>query len=116
MEAIYQQYKDQGFCLIDVITQDYGSVPITVPRALDWKNTYGHTYPVIADPTVDMWNYNPPPRETSKVYWLYTNVSGVPEYVVIGRDRTVLYHGNGFNESAVRAVIEWALTQNPGGH
>jgi hypothetical protein len=116
MEAIYQQYKDQGFCLIDVITQNSSQQPATVADALNWKTTYGHTYPVIADPTVNMWTNQGPPRETSQVYWKYTNVSGVPEYVIVGRDRTVLYHGNGFNESAVRAVIEYGLTLNPGGH
>ena len=109
MEAIYQDYKDQGFIIVDAYTEDANHNPAQPADALAWKNSYGHTFVTLADGST---------AYPQAAYNMYSNKTGIPENIIIGRDMVITYHNNGWpdppddsEEKAVRAAIEAALAK-----
>ena len=49
METQYQKYKDQGFMPVYLIAEDNESNATTTEDASTWANTFGLTFPVLAD-------------------------------------------------------------------
>ena len=46
---LYQTYKDQGFIIITLLTENYEQVPPNQQELKAWADEYGHTFPVVAD-------------------------------------------------------------------
>jgi len=49
MEALYQKYKDQGFIIITLITENAENAPPSVSELGVWADEYGETFPVLSD-------------------------------------------------------------------
>jgi hypothetical protein len=49
LEAIYQQYKDDGFILITMLTETNEGVPPGLEDLALWADEFGQTFPVLSD-------------------------------------------------------------------
>jgi hypothetical protein len=46
---MYQTYKDQGFIIITLLTENYDQVPPNQAELQGWADEYGLTHPVVSD-------------------------------------------------------------------
>ena len=46
---MYQKFKDRGFIIITLLTENYAQVPPTQEDLQTWANEYGETFPVVSD-------------------------------------------------------------------
>ena len=109
MEAIYQDYEADGFMVIEVlILNSFGEDP-TLADLQTWANDFGIVdTEILAD-------------EGFRVYGVWNSTNSVPQVIIIGRDKVILYHDAGWShnmddphdpgtvEGQVRAIIENAL-------
>jgi hypothetical protein len=49
LEAIYQQYKDDGFILITMLVETNQGVPPEQEDLALWADEFGQTFPVLSD-------------------------------------------------------------------
>jgi peroxiredoxin len=92
-EALYQQYRNRGFVLVNALFADYLGNPITVEDCRSWADFYRLTFPVLAD-------------EDERVYRTYNEQDVIPLNLVIDRDFVIQYKGTGFDDTAIRLAIE----------
>jgi peroxiredoxin len=95
-ESMYEQYRSQGFTIINVLFADYNGDPITTEACKGWADFYGHTFPILAD-------------FDEGVYGIYNEHNAIPLNLVIDRDFVIQYKATGFNETAIRTSIEKLL-------
>jgi len=46
---LYEEYSDQGFMAITLITENYAGEPPTQEELNTWASDYGQTFPVLSD-------------------------------------------------------------------
>ena len=55
---MYQEHKDDGLMVINAITENDQRTPPSADDLTYWANTYGLTFPVVADAgSTTMWSY-----------------------------------------------------------
>lgn len=91
-EAHFQQHKDQGFVIITVLIDS----DVSVTTCVDWADTYGITFPVLADESSTAWN-------------IYNEEGYIPLNIVIDRDFVIQYKEVGYDEDAILSTIETLL-------
>jgi len=92
LQEMYQDYREQGFDIVQVIYEDESGQPSDINDINRWKDEYGLTFTIVNDPdssTVD--NYQ---------------ISAVPLNLLIDREFVIRYRNEGFNEEAMTALIE----------
>ncbi len=104
-EAIYQEYKDQGFMMVHLMIDDWsydGAVSDTGFTA-DWAQTHGLNFPVVTDDSMSGY------AELYYEWYFLDYVSGVPTFAVIDRDGKLVDIWSGGDEHRMRNQIEKAL-------
>lgn len=92
-EALYQDYVDRGFIIIEVLGEDNAGAPPEQTVLQNWASTYGLTIPVVADPNWAVGNvYNPDGAIPSE-----TLIAPGGELVVVDGDA----------ESMIDSVVPW---------
>ena len=86
LETIYNEYKDRGF---QVITLLISGDPST------WAQTYNLTFPVLDD--------------NNQTIWDAYGEGYIPLNIVVDRNFVIRYKQSGFDENAIRAIIEQYL-------
>ncbi|MGB6865418.1 MAG: TlpA disulfide reductase family protein [Candidatus Aminicenantaceae bacterium] len=83
LEALYDEYKQQGFQIITVLISGDPAV---------WGHDYQLTFPVLDD--------------NSEAIWDQYGEGSVPLNLVIDREKVIRYKEAGYDEAAIKAVIE----------
>jgi len=86
LEVLYNEYKSRGFQVITLLTSGSPS---------DWAQTYNLTFPVLDDNNQTIWD----------IY----GEGYVPLNIVVDRNCVIRYKQSGFDENAIRAIIEQYL-------
>jgi peroxiredoxin len=92
-EQLYQQYRSQGFVMMNALFANYKGGPITVENCEEWAEFYKISFPILAD-------------VSQAVYDTYNELNAIPLNIVIDRDFIIRYKATGYNETAIRATIE----------
>ncbi len=86
LEVLYNEYRDRGF---QVITLLISGDPST------WSQTYNLTFPVLDD--------------SSRSAWDGYGEGYIPLNIVVDRNKVIQYKQSGYDENAIRAIIEQYL-------
>lgn len=92
-EQLYQTYKNQGFIILTVLFEDYGGGPISQSACRAWAETYGLTFPVLADSEKKAWN-------------MYDESNIVPLNIIISRTMVIEYKDVGYDENIKKLFEE----------
>lgn len=96
LEALYQQYKNQGFIILTVLIEDAtGGQPDAADCAY-WADTYGLTFPVLYDVNYSVW-------------YLFNTTNYIPLNLIIDRNMIIRYKDTGYFETEIRSMIESLL-------
>ncbi|MBN2385049.1 TlpA family protein disulfide reductase [bacterium] len=95
-EALYQQYKDQGLMILSVLFEDLQGNPANAADCATWADKYGLTFPVLYDNNRQVWN-------------LFNTEGYIPLNLVMDRNMVIRYKDVGYNESAIKSMIESLL-------
>jgi len=83
LEALYDEYKQSGFQIITVLTSGH---------PMEWAHDYQLSFPVLDD--------------NSEAIWSQYGEGYVPLNLVIDKDKVIRYKEAGYDEAAIKAVIE----------
>ena len=97
-EALYQQYRGQGFQLLTVLIADENNDPCDQADLQNWANTYGLTFPVLND--------------INRVAWNQYGERYIPLNLVMDQKMVIRYKESGYDEAAIVSMIEY-LIANP---
>lgn len=89
---LYNTYKERGLEIVQCIYQDEDSNPADLSDIKRWVQEFNIGFTVVNDPdysTVNTYNFN-----------------SIPFNIIIDRDFIIRYRVSGFNEQAVKNVIE----------
>jgi len=95
-EEMYQQYRNQGFVMLNVLYADYNGAPMSVDKCHDWAEFYEITFPILAD-------------ADESVYKIYNETNEIPLNIIIDRDFRIRHKEPGYNDTTVRQLIESLL-------
>lgn len=95
LEALYQEYKDRGFEVVQCLYQDENSNPADLEDLARWISTYGLTFTVVNDPD----------RSTVNTY----KPEYIPLNIIIDRNFILRMREYGFSLSQVKSLIEQYL-------
>jgi len=95
-EALYQYYKDRGFIILSVLISDYQYNKPDAADCASWADRFGLTFPVLYDPDRVAWN-------------LYNTEGYIPLNVILDRNMVIRYTETGYNENAIKNMIESLL-------
>ena len=93
LETQYQNYKDQGFMPIYLIAEDNEYNATTTEDASDWANTFGLTFPVLADSGWSIGN-----RFELDNY--------IPSYTLIGPGMEVVEVDGDISDADIEALLD----------
>ena len=54
LQALYEEHKDQGFLVMNLMGENNDSQPPTQEELGEWADAYGLTFPVLSDPNFGM--------------------------------------------------------------
>lgn len=92
METTYQKFKDQNFLAIYLIAEDAESNATTTEDAAVWADTYGLTFPVLADANWEVGNR-------------FEVDYGIASYSLLGPGMEVLIKDGSVTDEAIEAAI-----------
>ena len=102
VQETQDRYTDQGFYYVTILVEDYNGSIVEQSDLQSWATAAGiTTAPVLA---ADMSMMDP----SGKSGW---PVTGWPTFVVIDKEMTIYYGQSGWNEAAIEAAIQGALTE-----
>ena len=93
MESTYQKYKDQGFLAIYLIAEDAESNATDTDDAAVWADTYGLTFPVLADAGWTVGNR-------------FEVDFGIASYSLLGPGLEVLIKDGNVSDADIEAALE----------
>ena len=93
LETQYQKYKEQGFMPIYLIAEDNEYNATTTEDASDWANTFGLTFPVLADSGWSIGN-----RFELDNY--------IPSYTLIGSGMEVVEVDGDISDADIEALLD----------
>ena len=94
-EALYQQYRNQGFQILTVLIADENDDPCDQADLQRWANTYGLTFPVLNDADGSVWD---------------TYGEGyIPLNIILDQRLVIRYKDSGYNETTIRNWINSLL-------
>lgn len=100
-EAIYQDFKGEGFTTLHVMTNDWsGSGNVSGGFIQEWQSEFGLTFPV---------GYEPDSRAMDKLFQSGTYEGYIPFMIVLDRELRMHLVYSGANEAAIVAAIEEVL-------
>lgn len=98
LEALYTEFKPRGLEIVVTLFQDREFEPANAELSARWKDKYGLSFPVIADPT-DPSKFSP-----------YYDVSLTPMVMLVDvSTMEIIYLTQGFDEDQVRGLINSQL-------
>lgn len=83
---LYQEYKDEGFEIIELLVEDNENDPPSTDFLRQWRAEYGLTYTVCADPG---WTLLPYFTEGSLPFNMIVDRNLVPQFTSHGYDKAV---------------------------
>ena len=96
LEAFYQNYKEKGFVILEVIFQDAQYNPGTAQDAQDWIDEFEVSFPVVA--------------EDQEQFEIYQDPSLAPLLMLIDLDTMeIIKKTSGFQESIYEALVQAEL-------
>jgi peroxiredoxin len=99
-EQLYQVHKNSGFVILTVLFQDYQRNPITQDKCKAWAETYGLTFPVLADV-----------EET--VYHTFAENNNVPLNIIIDRKMEIRYKVHYYSKEELEAKVAELVAEAP---
>jgi thiol-disulfide isomerase/thioredoxin len=96
-QAVADDYRDEGFVYITLLSQDLGSDVPDQDELNDWGDYYHLTEPILADPAGYSDRVVPP------------ETGAFPGVLIFGRDMKVIERIEPANDDTIRAAIEAAL-------
>ena len=85
LEALYQEYKDDGFVVISLLAENNSGSTPSQSDLEDWADNYGSNHPLVAD---DGWSTTYAYASGSSIYLPTTHLIG-PGAEVIAVDSTM---------------------------
>lgn len=92
-EALYQEYREQGFIIITVLIEDSQRNDADAEDCGTWADRYDLTFPVLYDVNNTVWN-------------LYNEEGYIPLNLVIDKNFVIRYKQTGYNEAEIVSVIQ----------
>ena len=108
IQALYTELSPSGLVVLMGMFEDYSGAAAS-PSFMDtWAATYGITFPVLADPSMEMATYYRPEDVGPGGQF------GIPLNVIVDRDGVIIYNRPGaLNLSAARNAIINAVNRDP---
>ena len=98
LQSLYEEYRSEGLEILVVLFEDVDEEPAQARNAEVWRERYGLSYPVVADPTS--------PSHFADYY--DTRLTPMVMFVVVD-EMKILTINQGFDESAARSIIRSKL-------
>jgi len=96
LQKLYEDYQDQDFNVIILLTQDGAGNPAKIQNAKDWADEFNLSYIVGIDPDWLLSQY-------------YIEQGVLPFSMILDRDLRIHYKTHEYNENIFRATIEEIL-------
>ncbi|HUX07799.1 MAG TPA: TlpA disulfide reductase family protein [Acidobacteriota bacterium] len=99
-EQLYQTYKNAGFIILTVLIADYNNNQISQAGCRAWADTYGLTFPVLADVDRSAWN-------------IYNDIGYVPLNIIIDRKMVIRHKFVGYDKEYLESSVAELVAEAP---
>jgi peroxiredoxin len=100
LQQLYLKYRQQGFVILNVLTENYAGSPIRPSDCKTWAEAYGLTFPVLADL---FWGVFDP-------YYAFPSTRRIPDNILIDKTGKIRWKKLGYT-AAIKAQMETKIQQ-----